>query len=182
MRKPGLTILASLLLTTAFGQFKPQGTFVGVEEISAMNERTDLEHPKHKWYHLSVLSFKGDSVFLEQSPVSIYKTDTIFSASDGGFYSYAGIVRKSEDRIIADLELKTCDYCPSQFIRFDPPKVVHDDDTTQLKPIDTGITEQGDIIEDITYKYKILILERAKSVDEIIVNKNVYRRQKKHKP
>jgi hypothetical protein len=59
---------------------------------------------------------------------------------------------------------------------------VHDDDTTQLKPIDTGITEQGDIIEDITYKYKILILERAKSVDEIIVNKNVYRRQKKHKP
>ena len=175
MKKPTLALIAFLLFTAAFGQFKPKGTFVGLEEITAFNTHRDLKYPNHKWYHLSVISFKSDSVFLEQSPVGIYKTDTIFSASDGGFYSYAGTIRISQGRTVADLDLKSCDYCPSQFIRFVAPKIAVDEDSTQHAANNVTSSGDGEIIEDITYKYKILYLEKGKKDNEIIVNKNAYR-------
>lgn len=178
MIRISFTIFTSLLFNFAFAQFKLRGTFAGLEEIRELNQRKDTEHPNHKWYHLSVLTFKGDSVFLKQSPVSVYKTDTIFSASDGGFYYYAGKLRSSQGKIVADLDLTSCDYCPAQFIRFIPPKIMIDEDSTAPAPNDTAATTESPVFEDISYKYKILFLEKTANADEIMVNKNIYRRQK----
>jgi len=54
---------------------------------------------------------KGDSVYLDQSPISIYKTDTSFSASDGGFYHYSGTLISSDTTIEISLKETSCDYC-----------------------------------------------------------------------
>lgn len=95
-----LIIFTTLLFNQTFGQSKPKGPFIGVEE---RKDYSDPANRKYKWYHLSKVTFKGDSVFLEQSPVAVYKKDTIFSASDGGFYSYAGILQKYKGQTVADL-------------------------------------------------------------------------------
>lgn len=89
------------------------GTYLGVEEICyALKDGTkecytDDDNPKRKWYHLTYIKIKGDSVFVDQSPINIYKKDTAYSASDGGFYYYRG---KMKDSLI-NLELSYCDYC-----------------------------------------------------------------------
>jgi len=185
MKKFILTIYGSLFLLSVFGQFKPKGTFIGLEQIkgwkdSLGNEKTyyDPVNPTHKWYHLSVLSFQGDSVFLEQSPVAIYKSDTIFSASDGGFYSYAGTIEKYQGKTFADLRLKSCDYCPNQYVKFRPPKLVKDEDTTQSNTNDTTTLDEPQVFENYNIKFKIMIIEKTKNIDIIKVNKDLYRRQK----
>ncbi len=160
----------------ALGQLKPQGTFIGLEKMKGYS---DPENPKRIWYHLSVLTFEGDSVFLEQSPVAIYKTDTIFSASDGGFYSYAGTIGQYEGKPFLDLKLKSCDYCPRQIIEFKPPKIVKDEDTTQVTTSDTTAIEESFGIEYPNREFKIMVLQKTKNNDVIMVNKNIYRRQKR---
>src|SRR5438093_643626 len=69
------------------------GVYIGLEELPF---QVDPAKPKWKWVYLSYLKIKGDSVFLDQSPVSIYKRDTSFSASDGGFYYYSGKLFKAD--------------------------------------------------------------------------------------
>ncbi len=110
----------------------------------------------------SGLIFKGDSVFLEQSPVAIYKRDTIFSASDGGFYSYAQELQKYKGKTIASLTLVKCDYCPMQIVRFTPPKIIKDSDTTTVTEIDTtSIVDEPQEIENPKLKYKTLFIEQT---------------------
>jgi len=175
MKKFSFTFFMTFLLTNAFGQFKPEGIYVGLEK---MKSYSSSEIPNHVWYHLSVLIFKDDSVFLEQSPVAIYKDDTIFSASDGGFYSYAGTIETYRGKTIADLTLKSCDYCPQQVIRFTPPKIVKDEDTTQVSTIDTATSKEPLSIKNPLMEHKYLILEKTKSIDTLLVDRNIYRRQK----
>lgn len=140
----------------------------------------DPAKPKYKWYHLSELTIKGDSVFLEQSPVAIFNKDTIFSASDGGFYYYAGTVQLFKGQTVADLTLTTCDYCPNQFIKFIPPKLVRDVDSSQVTTVDTTTTFKGlDMIENTSIKYKTLFVEGTRNKDAILVDRIVYRRQTK---
>jgi hypothetical protein len=89
------------------------GTYVGLEEICYVLKDgtkecyTDEANPKRKWYHLTYIKIKGDSVFVDQSPINIYKKETIYSASDGAFYYYRG---KMKDSVI-NVELSYCDYC-----------------------------------------------------------------------
>jgi hypothetical protein len=176
MKKTTLSLFTILLLTLAFGQPKLKGTFIGVE---AMKDYSDPSNPKYKWYHLSALTFKGDSVFLEQSPIAIYKMDTIFSASDGGFYSYAGTIGKYEGKPFLDLKLKSCDYCPRKFMKFTPPKIVKDEDSTQNPTGDTTAIEKTTTIEYPNRDYKIMVLQTTNNNDVIIIDKNIYRRQKR---
>lgn len=176
MKKTLLTLLTTFYLTLAFGQLRPKGTFIGLEP---MKNYSDSSKPNHKWYHLSILTFQGDSVFLEQSPVAIYKRDTVYSASDGGFYYYAGIIEKYQGKTIADFTLKYCDYCPNRFIKFIPPKLVKNLDTTQTINRDT-VTDSFEppVIENMSIKYKIMFLEKTKNTSTLLVNKSIYRLQK----
>lgn len=178
MKKLILTFFIVSFLTGVFGQSKPKGTFVGLEQMKGYS---DPSNPKHIWYHLSVLTFKGDSVFLEQSPVAIYKTDTIFSASDGGFYSYAGTIEQYEGKPFINLKLKSCDYCPRQIKKFKPPKIVKDEDTTQITINDNATAEDTSKIENEypNRENKVMVLQPTKSNDLIMVDKNIYRRQKR---
>ena len=172
-----LTLCITIFLTQAFGQIKPKGSFVGLEE---MKNFSDPAKPNYKWYHLSVINFKNDSVFLGQSPIAIYKKDTIFSVSDGGFYSYSGTLQKYKGKTIADLTLISCDYCPMQIIRFRPPKIINDNDTTVSTIVDTAThTEQPEKIENPRVKYKILLIDATNNSRMLLVDKNIYRRQKK---
>lgn len=176
MEKLILTVFISFILTQAFGQFKPKGTFIGLIPIMGY---VDPDKPQYKWYHLSELTFKGDSVFLEQSPIAIFKKDTIFSASDGGFYSYRGTLETYKGKTVASLTLINCDYCPMQMLRFTPPKIVNDLDTSTVATTDTStVKEEPTEIEDPKLKYKTYFLEKAKSDKAIIVNKIAFRRPK----
>jgi hypothetical protein len=176
MKRTTLTVFTTFLLSLALGQFKPKGTFIGLEE---MKNYSAPSKPDHKWYYLSVLTFKSDSVFLEQSPVAIYKRDTIFSVSDGGFYDYAGTIGQYEGKTIADLKLISCDYCAMNMIKFEPPKINWDEDTIQAVASDTTVTEEIQPTEYSDEKFKVMILQKTKSDDMIMVDKNIYRRQKR---
>ena len=144
-----------------------------------MKNYSDSTKPHYKWYHLSQLTFKVDSVYLEQSPIAIYKKDTVFSASDGGFYYYAGTIEKYKGQTIANMTLTSCDYCPNQFIKFIPPKLVIDYDSTQKDNADTVSTIiEPPIIENLSIKYKNMILEKTKSSKTIKLNGINFRRQK----
>jgi len=84
------------------------GVYVGLEKMPYL---IDPSNPKKVWYHLTYLKIKGDSAFLDQSPISIYKKDTTFSASDGGFYYYKGILIKTDTTLKIRLKEIFCDYC-----------------------------------------------------------------------
>lgn len=84
-------------------------TLIGYEEIKVV---IDPEQPHNKWFHKTKLTFKKDSVFIEKSPISVYKHDTLYSASDGGFYSYKGIWKDNDDKFEIKAIETNCDYCP----------------------------------------------------------------------
>ena len=172
-----LIILTFFSLTLSYGQFKPKGTFIGVVPMKAYS---DPAKPLYKWYHLSELTFKGDSVYLEQSPIAIYKKDTVFSASDGGFYYYAGTIENYKGQTFADLTLTSCDNCPNQFIKFIPPKLVRDLDTTQTSINDTALTiVEPPVIENTSIKYKAMFLEKTKNSNTLLLDRIIYTRQKR---
>jgi len=176
MAKLILTIFISFILTKTFGQLKPKGIFIG---LIPMKDYGDPAKPQYKWYHLSELTFKGDSVFLEQSPIAISNKDTIFSASDGGFYSYRGTLEIYKGKSVASLILTNCDYCPMQMVRFTPPKIVNDLDTSTVALVDSlTVNEEPKEIENPRLKYKTFFLEKGKTDKQILVNKIVFRRPK----
>jgi hypothetical protein len=78
-----------------------------------INEKGKLEcyDQPRKWYHLNQLYIEKDSAFLYQEPVQIKKKDTIYSASDGAFYYYAGTITKSDSGLMINLQNISCDYC-----------------------------------------------------------------------
>ena len=118
MKQTFLILFAILFATFSFGQSKIDNAYVGTEKIcwkqTGKNscDNTDNENPKWKWYHLNILKIKGDSVFLDQSPILIYKKDTTFSASDGAFYYYHGKLTQLTDTTFSiRLTEIFCDYC-----------------------------------------------------------------------
>ena len=95
------------------------GTYVGLEELGCYTNTKgekecyiDSSIPYYKWFRLSTIRFRKDSIFLDQSPVAIYKSDTIFSASDGGFFYYKGKYEDLKDSLVLRLVIDHCDYCP----------------------------------------------------------------------
>jgi hypothetical protein len=93
------------------------GLYTGLEEMCWIDSTGkkdcygDPANPKWKWYHLGYLKIKGDSVFLDQNPISIYKKDTSYSASDGAFFYYSGTLQKNDTTVVFNLNELFCDYC-----------------------------------------------------------------------
>lgn len=176
MVKLVFTLFLSFTLIHAIGQIKPKGEFIGLIPIKGYS---DPAKPQYKWFHLSELTFKGDSVFLEQSPVAIFMKDTIFSASDGGFYSYHGTLETFKGKTVALLTLADCDYGSMQMVRFVPPKIINDFDTSTVATTDTlTVSEQPKQIDIPNIRFRSYFIEKAKSNKEILVNKIVFRRRK----
>ena len=83
-------------------------TLIGYEP---MKSGIYKDKPQYRWYYKTKLTFKKDSVYIEKSPISIYKSDTLYSASDGGFYQYKGIWG-DKDKFEINVVETGCDYCP----------------------------------------------------------------------
>ena len=118
MKQLFLFFVTIFIITLSIGQVKLDGTFVGTEKLCWQQtkkdscDNSDISNPKWKWFRLNVLKIKGDSVFLDQSPISIYKKDTSYSASDGGFYYYHGVLTMLTDSTFSiTLTEIFCDYC-----------------------------------------------------------------------
>lgn len=111
------TIILFLLPFYSFSQNTFNGVYEGLEKLCWDSTKenpcinTIEEDSAEKWYRLCLLKIKGDSAYMDQSPISIKGNDTSYSASDGGFYYYWGTVTKKGDSIIINLEQKFCDYC-----------------------------------------------------------------------
>ena len=94
------------------------GLYIGLEEMcetdstGKKNCYNDPAQPNRKWYHFTYLKLKGDSVFVDQSPINIGpKNDTMWSASDGEFYYYSGTFEKKDSTLKLNLIELFCDYC-----------------------------------------------------------------------
>jgi len=97
------------------------GCYTGTIEMCSIDSSgkkdcyKDPADRKRKWYHLTRMRVKDDSVFVDQSPIGIHKKDTMYSASDGGFYYYRGTISKMSQGWIISLQMVSCDYCVLRF-------------------------------------------------------------------
>lgn len=124
------------------------GLYAGLEY---MGTSTDPVYPGKvfKTFHLDYLKIKGDSAFLDQNPIFVYKKDTSYSASDGGFYYYSGTLTKTDTTILFNLKELFCDYC-GELIETKP------DGTQQrikrTKQLKGRLTNKGFLIDGYLYK------------------------------
>ena len=109
-------------LENAYGQSNKDGSYVGLEDMHYVSRE---KHSMFKWYHLTHVTIKDDSVWVYQNPVAIHKHDTIWSSSDGAFYYYEGMVTIKERQIAMNLSMTNCDYCaiPEDSVR--AKKILH---------------------------------------------------------
>lgn len=70
------------------------------------------ENPSEKWFYKNTLRIINDSIEIDKSPIAIRKNDTLYSASDGGFYYYKGMIISRGKIVNVKLRLDHCDYCP----------------------------------------------------------------------
>ena len=160
MKQTFLFFVAILITTFSVGQSNFDNTFVGTEKICWQKtkkdscDNSDNFNPKWKWYRLNVLKIKGDSVFLDQSPISIYKKDTSYSASDGAFFYYHGALTKLTDTTFSiNLTEIFCDYCGElvEKQKDGTMKRVYRTKTYLCK-----LTKDGFLANDILYKRTII--------------------------
>ncbi len=106
-------ILTSIAIS---GQSK-DGIYSGLLEMCEIDKNGqkdcyDSENPDGKWYHLTYLKIQGEMAYLDMNPILINsKNDTLYSASDGGFFYYKGLVNKAKDSLVLDLVEIYCDNC-----------------------------------------------------------------------
>jgi hypothetical protein len=101
------------------------GTYSGLEKLCWSTDEngncvnTIEQDPGFNWYHENTIKVKGDSVFLDQNPLSISIKDhkKIFSASDGGFYYYKGTITQKGNLYYFNFKQLYCDYCPEEIIK-----------------------------------------------------------------
>jgi hypothetical protein len=84
----------------------PEGLFVGLEpEGSSSPDDIDM-----KWFRECYLKIKDGKVTLRMVPVNIKNGEKAYSASDGGFFTYAGIIFKKSGKFYLNLTLIELDY------------------------------------------------------------------------
>lgn len=113
-----ISISAIFYFSMNFAQNKFDGIYIAFEKKCWSSTKKDScinydnNEPKRKWFHKNVLQIKNDSVFLNQSPVSILNSKLSFSTSDGDFYYYKGKFSNENSLIKISLNESSCDYCP----------------------------------------------------------------------
>jgi hypothetical protein len=162
-----LLLLACLIINFLYGQKNPDrvydGVYVGYEEMCTISKKgkkvcyTNPAETKRKWFRLSKLNIVGDSAFLDQNPISIYKKDTQYSASDGGFYYFTGKLTRKDFAVSIELNFTKCDYCAMP-ISTDPKE----SSFPWKKSYSCSITDQGLLLNGIHFT-KITEPERLTS-------------------
>lgn len=142
-----LFILFSCKTTRNQKEFN-ESLYVGYEKIGVLDE----SNPETIWYHQTLIKIKNDKVFIEQIPISIFKKDTLYSESDGGFYYFKGTITENKDEAKISAKEISCDYC-----------------ATEMKKKSDGTFEK--IIREKNYEIKIVS-------DGLLINNQLYRRIK----
>jgi hypothetical protein len=104
-----LTILLFTFSITSYGQ-----TFYkGLERMCSTNNKGKVEcyDAPRKWYHENTILIENDSIFIYKTPLHIVKGRKLYSASDGAFYYYYGIIKQIDTTKFAYLTRYNCDYC-----------------------------------------------------------------------
>ncbi len=116
MRKILLLILMTGVLNLVHGQVY----YRGLERICWENSRGTVEcyDAPRKWYHENTILIEKDSIFIYKRPLRIVKGKKLYSASDGAFYYYYGVISNIDTPMVAYLTSYNCDYCARQ-VRFD---------------------------------------------------------------
>jgi hypothetical protein len=107
-------MVITLILFTNFcysQEFK--GYYIGLERMCYKNEKGKREcyDPPKKWYHLNHIYIDQDSAFLYQEPITLKNKDTLYSASDGAFYYFAGKINDDGENKTVTFTMTSCDYC-----------------------------------------------------------------------
>ncbi|MEY2922146.1 MAG: hypothetical protein RL108_768 [Bacteroidota bacterium] len=109
-----------IISTLCFSQKRKYKTYIGFEPIMWYKDKNgndtnaEPDNPEKKWFHKNIIRIKKDSIFLKRIPVIRIGNKTFYSASDGGFYYYKGIIIKKNNEIKIDLTEINCDYCPTE--------------------------------------------------------------------
>lgn len=145
-----LIIIFWLVSTISFSQ-----TFYsGLERMCWINDSGEKEcydEPRN-WYYLNTLLVDNDSLFMYKVPVQIESGDTLFSASDGGFFYYFGRQNNENADTTVVLKMYNCDYCVRQVridsitgFMFPMPKI----DTFKVSKMNNKLI-LGDVIYEIS--------------------------------
>ncbi|MVT39402.1 hypothetical protein GO495_02285 [Chitinophaga oryziterrae] len=122
MKKILFIMLVCCFPLISIAQTSLNGFYIGLEEMCSTDSAglkecyTDPGHPERKWYHLTQMTIHGDSIFWDQSPISVYKKDTLHSASDGAFFYYKGAFNRNKDLLTINFTEISCDYCATEVI------------------------------------------------------------------
>ncbi len=143
-------ILLLILTTVTLNLVHGQTFYRGLERMCWKNSAGKVEcyDEPRKWYHENTILIEKDSIFIYKTPLHIVKGKKLYSASDGAFYYYYGIIKNIDTSRVAYLTSYNCDYCARQ-VRIDtvtgyqyPVPVL---DTLKIKLTDNKI-EIGKII------------------------------------
>lgn len=113
-------ILLLILTIVTLNSVHGQTVYRGLERMCWTNSRGKVEcyDEPRKWYHENTILIENDSIFIYKTPLRIVKGKKKYSASDGAFYYYYGIIKNIDTSRIAYLTSYNCDYCARQ-VRFD---------------------------------------------------------------
>lgn len=145
-----LQLVLLLFSMAGYSQKKTEKTYIGYEKICWGKTANDScvnyvkEIPNQKWFHENLLKIRNDSVFLDKNPISKVDGRTLYSASDGGFYYYSGIVKRTKSKVTIELTELFCDYCAEE--------VVKDGQEVKKRKLFGTITEKGIEINGVVYK------------------------------
>lgn len=114
MKNIFLTMFAGIFIFlsyhTSMNVNESEELYKGFENIGSI----DSANPENEWLLETLIKFKKDSVFIDQSPIVVSKGDTLSSASDGGFYYFKGIKTEKGNQITIFTKEFACDYCPKE--------------------------------------------------------------------
>lgn len=162
MKKVFIIILWIFCFISCLSQNLKNGIYIGYEEMIIIDDKSgkwinygEAIDSSYKWYHENTMVIRNDSVFLSKDAISIKGKDKLYSASDGSFYYYNGIIRKENDSLFLFLKLDHCDYC----VKFS-------------KKVGDSFIEDSSVYKEKKYKLEI-------NGNRIIFDSTVYIRQKK---
>ena len=109
MKKNLLLIWTTVTLNSVHGQTY----YRGLEPICWKNSEGKIEcyDEPRKWYHENTILIEKDSIFLYKTPFHVVKGKKLYSAADGAFYYYYGIIKDIDSCRMAYLTSYNCDYC-----------------------------------------------------------------------
>lgn len=106
-------IILIVISIFSFNLVNGQTYYRGLERMCWKNSKGKLEcyDEARKWYHENTIMIENDSIFIYKSPLHISKGRKLYSASDGAYYYYFGIIKNFDSSSFAYLTNYNCDYC-----------------------------------------------------------------------